>query len=76
MSLRRTQDYDSPAAAAVGKFGGALSPLFAGELGAVVIKAPMERTGIDRARVDDVVFAQGYASGEAPRGCRRSSTLP
>ncbi|MEQ1491367.1 MAG: acetyl-CoA C-acetyltransferase, partial [Terricaulis sp.] len=50
----------------VGKFLGALSAMPAGELGAVVIKALVERTKIDPERIDDVVFAQGYASGEAP----------
>ncbi len=38
----------------------------AGELGAVILKALVERTGIDPADVDDVIFAQGYGSGEAP----------
>jgi acetyl-CoA C-acetyltransferase len=56
----------SPIRTAVGKFGGALSSLEAGQLGAVVLKALVGRTGIDPARVDDVVFAQGYGSGEAP----------
>ncbi|HQS97286.1 MAG: acetyl-CoA acetyltransferase [Novosphingobium sp. 17-62-19] len=56
----------APIRTAVGKFGGALSSLTAGELGAVVLKALMERTKIDPARVDDVVFAQGYGNGEAP----------
>ncbi len=50
----------------VGKFLGALSGMEAGALGAVILKALMERTGIDPARVDDVIFAQGYGSGEAP----------
>jgi acetyl-CoA C-acetyltransferase len=56
----------APIRTAVGKFGGALSGIGAGDLGAVVIKALIERTGIDPARVDDVVFAQGYGNGEAP----------
>ena len=55
-----------PIRTAVGKFGGALAPVSAGELGAVVLKALMTRTGIDPARVDDVVFAQGYGNAEAP----------
>ena len=50
----------------VGKFLGTLAPLEAGALGAVIIKALVERSGIDPARVDDVVFSQGYGSGEAP----------
>lgn len=56
----------SPIRTPVGKFLGSLSSISAGELGAIVIKALMERTGCDPERVDDVVFAQGYASGEAP----------
>jgi acetyl-CoA C-acetyltransferase len=31
-----------------------------------ILKALIERTGIDPARVDDVVFSQGYGNGEAP----------
>ncbi len=56
----------APIRTAVGKFGGALSSLTAGELGGVILKALIERTGIDPSRVDDVVFSQGYGSGEAP----------
>lgn len=65
MTLRRAAIV-APIRTAVGKFGGALSSLTAGELGAVVLKALMERTKIDPSRVDDVVFAQGYGNGEAP----------
>ena len=56
----------SPIRTGVGKYLGALSDLTAGELGAVVLKALVERTGIDPHKIDDVIFAQGYASGEAP----------
>ena len=56
----------SPIRTAVGKFGGSLSSVTAGDLGAVVLKALIERTKIDPTRVDDVVFAQGYANAEAP----------
>jgi acetyl-CoA C-acetyltransferase len=56
----------SPIRTAVGKFMGALSAIPAGELGAVVLKALIARTGVDPERIDDVVFAQGYANGEAP----------
>ncbi len=56
----------SPIRTAVGKFGGSLSSVTAGDLGAVVLKALIERTRIDPARVDDVVFAQGYGNAEAP----------
>ena len=56
----------SPIRTPVGKYMGALSTMTAGDLGAVIIKALVERTGIDAERIDDVVFAQGYGNGEAP----------
>src|SRR3546814_9773485 len=65
MELRRVAIV-SPIRTAVGKFGGALAPLTAGDLGAAVIRALVEKSGIDAERVDDVVFGQGYARGEAP----------
>ena len=65
MTLRRAAIF-APIRTAVGKFGGALASIGAGELGAVAIKALVERTRIDSAQVDDVVFAQGYGNGEAP----------
>ncbi|WP_033074715.1 acetyl-CoA C-acetyltransferase [Sphingopyxis sp. MWB1] len=65
MTLRRAAIV-APIRTPVGKFGGALSAMTAGDLGAVILKALMERTAIDPARVDDVVFSQGYGNGEAP----------
>ena len=56
----------SPLRTAVGKFQGGLSSMAAGDLGAVILKALVERTKIDPERIDDVVFAQGYGNGEAP----------
>jgi acetyl-CoA C-acetyltransferase len=56
----------APIRTAVGKFGGSLASISAGDLGAVIIKALMERTGIDPELIDDVVFGQGYGNGEAP----------
>jgi len=56
----------NPLRTPVGKFMGGLASLTAGELGAVILKALIERSGIDPARVDDVVFSQGYGNGEAP----------
>ena len=56
----------APIRTAVGKYLGALSDFSAGDLGGIVLKALIERTGIDPARVDDVIFAQGYPNGEAP----------
>ena len=65
MTLRRAAIV-SPIRTPVGKFLGTLAPMTAGELGAIILKALMERTKIDPARVDDVVFSQGYGSAEAP----------
>ncbi len=56
----------TPIRTPVGKFLGGLSSLNAGELGAVILHELIERSGIDPARVDDVVFAQGYGNAEAP----------
>lgn len=65
MKLRRAAIV-SPLRTPVGKFGGGLSTLTAGQLGAVIMKAVIERSGIDPSRVDDAVFGHGYPSGEAP----------
>ena len=56
----------TPVRTAVGKFQGSLSSMAAGDLGAVVLRELVKRTKIDPTRIDDVIFAQGYASGEAP----------
>ncbi len=56
----------SPLRTPVGKFQGALAPMQAGDIAAVVLRALVDRSGIDPGRIDDVVFAQGYANGEAP----------
>lgn len=56
----------SPLRTAVGKYGGALLPLQAKDLAATVISALIEKTGLDSAKVDDVVMGHGYPSGECP----------
>jgi acetyl-CoA C-acetyltransferase len=56
----------SPIRTAVGKFLGSLAGIQAGDLGAVILKALVERTKIDPEAIDDVIFAQGYGNGEAP----------
>jgi acetyl-CoA C-acetyltransferase len=56
----------APIRTAVGKYLGGLASIQAGDLGAVVLKALIARTKLDPARVDEVIFAQGYANGEAP----------
>lgn len=49
----------------IGKFGGVFAGVAPAELAATVIRALMSRTGIDPNRVDDVIFGQGYPTGEA-----------
>jgi acetyl-CoA C-acetyltransferase len=56
----------SPLRTPVGAFGGGLKPVPVEVLGATVARAVVERTGIDPSRIDDVIFAQSYMSGETP----------
>ena len=56
----------SPLRTAVGAYGGSLRSVAAETLIANVLKALVARTGIDPARIEDVVVAQSYANGEAP----------
>ena len=56
----------TPVRTPVGAFGGSLRGVPVETLGATVVRAVLERTSLDPARIDDVVFAQSYASGETP----------
>lgn len=56
----------SPLRTPVGTFGGTLRPVPAEDLAAHIIKAVVERSGVDPARIDDVSFAQSYTNSEAP----------
>ncbi|MFT3660722.1 MAG: acetyl-CoA C-acetyltransferase [Gordonia sp. (in: high G+C Gram-positive bacteria)] len=64
-SLRRAAIV-APLRTPVGTFGGSLKDLPVEDLGARVVSATVERSGIDPERIDDVVFAQSYASSEVP----------
>jgi acetyl-CoA C-acetyltransferase len=55
-----------PVRTPVGTFGGSLRSVSVETLGATVVRALLDRTRIDPARIEDVVFAQSYASGETP----------
>ncbi len=55
-----------PVRTPVGAFGGSLRTLSVEALGAAVVRAILERTGLDPVRIEDVVFAQSYANGETP----------
>jgi len=55
-----------PLRTAVGAFGGSLRSLPADQLASTILKALIARSGIDPARIDEVVMAQSYANSEAP----------
>jgi acetyl-CoA C-acetyltransferase len=56
----------APLRTPVGTFGGSLREVPVELLAATVLSAVVERTGVDPEQIDDVSFAQSYASGEAP----------
>jgi acetyl-CoA C-acetyltransferase len=55
-----------PLRTAVGRYGGALKDVTPTQLGATVLRALIDRTGIDPSIVDDVILGQCYPNGEAP----------
>lgn len=69
----------SPVRTAVGNFGGSLRTVSAATLGAMVIQGLLNRTGLDPAKVDDVILGHGYPNGENPaigRLCALKAGLP
>ena len=56
----------SPLRTPIGRFGGALRNVPAEELGALVIRELLSRTGLDGELVDDVILGHSYPSGENP----------
>jgi acetyl-CoA C-acetyltransferase len=64
----------------VGKRGGGLSTVHPADLGAHVLKALMDRTGVDPGAVEDVVFGCcdtiGPQSGDIARTCWLAAGLP
>jgi len=58
-----------------GRAGGALSGIRPDDLAAVVMRAAVERAGIDPARIDDVVFGDANQAGEDNRNVARFGAL-
>jgi acetyl-CoA C-acetyltransferase len=56
----------SPLRTPIGSFGGALRPLTADQLAVHVIQSLLGRTGLDGARIDEVIVSHSYSSSEAP----------
>lgn len=51
---------------AIGRFGGSLKDVSDMDLGALVIREVIKRSGITGAQVEEVIFASGYRTGELP----------
>jgi acetyl-CoA acetyltransferase family protein len=58
-----------------GRAGGALSGVRPDDLAAVVMRATVERTGLDPARIDDVIFGDANQAGEDNRDVARFGAL-
>lgn len=58
-----------------GRAGGALAGVRPDDLAAVVMRATVERTGLDPARIDDVVFGDANQAGEDNRDVARFGAL-
>jgi 3-oxoadipyl-CoA thiolase len=59
----------------IGRYGGALAHVRPDDLAAVVLKALAERTGINPARIDDVMLGAANQSGEDNRNVARMAAL-
>ena len=57
---------------AVGKFGGSLAKVAAPELGATVLKALLERTGVASAQVGEVILGQVLTAGSGQNAARQA----
>ena len=57
---------------AVGKFGGSLAAIPAPELGAIVVKALLERTGVAPEQVGEVIMGQVLAAGVGQNPARQT----
>lgn len=55
----------------IGKFGGGLASLTAAQLGVASAKATVERSGIDPAAIDEVVFGNARQAGVGPNVARQ-----
>jgi acetyl-CoA C-acetyltransferase len=63
----------SAARTAIGVFGGALADIPASELGATVIRALLERTGLAPEQIDEVILGQVLTAGMGQNPARQAS---
>ena len=57
---------------AVGKFGGSLSKVAAADLGASVIRALLDKTGVDPATISEVIMGQVLTAGVGQNAARQA----
>ena len=57
----------------IGRYGGVLSPLRAVELGGLAISAAVDRSGVDPANIDEVLFGHVLQAGEGQITARQAS---
>ena len=63
----------SAARTPVGSFNGALSTLMAHDLGAIAVKAALERAGVEAAEVDEVILGQILTAGQGQNPARQAA---
>jgi acetyl-CoA C-acetyltransferase len=61
----------APVRTPIGKFGGALAPLSAADLGTAAAQAALERSGLDPTAIDQVVFGHARQAGGGPNTARQ-----
>lgn len=59
----------------IGRYGGALAAVRPDDLAATVIRAVVERAGVDPSDIDEVVFGSANQAGEDTRNVARMATL-
>ncbi|MCL4838182.1 MAG: thiolase family protein [Thermoanaerobaculia bacterium] len=61
----------APVRTPIGRFGGALAPLGAADLGTAVAAACLARAGLSPERVDEVIFGHARQAGGGPNAARQ-----
>jgi len=59
----------------IGRYGGALAPVRPDDLAALVIRAIVDRTGVDPSRIEDVILGCANQAGEDNRNVARMAAL-
>src|SRR5499427_916307 len=57
----------------IGRFGGTLAPLSAVDLGVIAVKEALARSGVEAARVNEVIIGHARGAGNGPNPARQVS---